>query len=144
MLAAIGVVLKTTTGDAEVDGLQAALAARVDAESRKRLTAAVGRLTSRGGTADVLGWVRSVERTACRAGLLACGDVTVAARILAVDPRAVGGLGASDRIRDLLAFSVSTPYAEVRRALGIAVAGPIPKAAEPTDLEVAVDVGLDL
>jgi tetratricopeptide (TPR) repeat protein len=143
VLAGLGVVLKTT-GDAEVDRLSTTIASRLDADRRKRLEVAVGRVTARGGTVDLLGWVRSVERTACRAGLLACGDLTVAARILAVDPRAVGGLGASDRIRDLLAFSVSSNYASVRRTLGIAASGAIPRTSISSELEVVVDVGLDL
>ena len=46
-------------------------------------------------------------------------------------------------IRDLLAFSVSDSYAKLRRALGVAVRGPLPRrAAEtPVELEVAVDLG---
>jgi len=49
------------------------------------------------------------------------GDVTVAARVLSVDGHVVGGLSAADRLRDLVPFSVSPRYSEVRRALGIAV-----------------------
>ena len=58
---------------------------------------------------------------ACRAGLLACGDVNVAARLIAIDGRTIGGLSASDRVRDLIAFSVSEPYARIRAALGVAI-----------------------
>jgi hypothetical protein len=62
-----------------------------------------------------------VEIGACRAGLLACGDVNTAARVLSVDARVAGGLSAAERLRDLIPFSVSAPYAEARRAIGIAV-----------------------
>jgi hypothetical protein len=83
--------------------------------------------------------VRSIERTACRAGLLASGDVNVAARLLAVDGRAVGGLTAADRIRDLLGFSIGSSYARLRRALGVAVKGPIPN----VEVEIAIEHGFD-
>lgn len=140
IVAAIGIVLKTNT-DEETTALASALAAKLDRAQKKALEDAVGRLTARGGTIDLLGWVRSVERTACRAGLLACGDVTVAARILAVDPRAAGGLAAADRIRDLLAFSVSASHASLRETLGIAASGTLPSPTESEELDVVVDVG---
>jgi len=97
------------------------LAKRLDPAHRAALGTAVRALTDRGGQLDLLAWLRAVERAACRAGLLACGDVTVAARVLSVDGHVVGGLSAADRLRDLVPFSVSPRYAEVRRSLGIAV-----------------------
>jgi hypothetical protein len=97
------------------------LGKRLDPPHRTALATAVRALTDRGGQLDLLAWLRAVERAACRAGLLACGDVTVAARVLSVDGHVVGGLSAADRLRDLVPFSVSPRYAEVRRSLGIAV-----------------------
>ena len=138
----------TAAGDVEVRRLAQGLGARLDPMQRQRLSAGVKQLTARGGKFDLLTWIRSIERTACRTGLLACGDVTVAARLLAVDGRVASGLSAADRIRDLLAFSVSDNYARLRRALGVAVKGPVPvrpsvrdMAAVPAELEVAVDLG---
>ena len=64
-------------------------------------------------------WIRSIELAACRAGLLVCGDITAASRMLAVDGRVVGGLSAADRIRDLVPFSISERCSKVRRAIGI-------------------------
>jgi len=37
-----------------------------------------------GATLDVFAWLRSVEETAGRAGLLASGNLTVAANVLAI------------------------------------------------------------
>ena len=67
-----------------------------------------------------MAWSRTVERTACRVGLLAAGDVNVAARLLAVDARGVAGMSAKDRVNDLVSFSVSQRYAGLRSALGVA------------------------
>lgn len=98
-----------------------ALGPRVDATQRQKLHTAVRALSERGGQLDVLRFHRAVERMACRAGLLACGDVNVAARLIAIDGRTIGGLSAADRVRDLISFSVSEGYAKVRAALGLAI-----------------------
>jgi tetratricopeptide (TPR) repeat protein len=105
----------------EVEVARRELAKRLDPTHQAKLAGVVRALTDRGGQLDLLAWLRAVERAACRAGLLACGDVTVAARVLSVDGHVVGGLSAADRLRDLVPFSVSPRYSEVRRALGIAV-----------------------
>jgi len=105
----------------DVEQTRRELAKRLDPASRAALGAAVKAMGDRGGTLDLLGWLRAVERAACRAGLLACGDVTIAARVLSVDGRVAGGMSAADRLRDLVPFSVSPSYARVRQALGVAV-----------------------
>jgi hypothetical protein len=120
--AAIHVVVGQTGQLApEVDLARRELAKRLDPPHRSALASAVRALTDRGGQLDLLEWLRAVERAACRAGLLACGDVTVAARVLSVDGHVIGGMSAADRLRDLVPFSVSPSYGEVRRSLGIAV-----------------------
>jgi tetratricopeptide (TPR) repeat protein len=100
--------------------IEGQLDARLDPAQRRTLGAAVQVLSARGGTLDLLPWTRTVERTACRVGLLAAGDVNVAARLLAVDARGVAGMSAKDRVNDLVAFSVSQRYAGLRSALGVA------------------------
>jgi tetratricopeptide (TPR) repeat protein len=86
---------------------------------RARLTEALGRLWSSGGVVDLAGWMRAAEATACRAALLATGDVTVARTLLSISGGPAAGLSAADRARDLLAFSVSQKYAVLRRMLGV-------------------------
>src|SRR6185436_10651765 len=93
----------------------------LDTEQRARLAAALGRLWSSGGKMDLTGWTSAVERSACRAALLATGDVSVARNLLSASSGAAGGLSAADRVRDLLAFSVSQRYSALRRMLGVAM-----------------------
>jgi tetratricopeptide (TPR) repeat protein len=104
------------------DALQARqdIGKRLDASSVAAILAAVREIGDKGGQLDLLAWLRAMERAACRVGLIACGDITIAARALSVDGRVVGGLSAADRLRDLVPFSVSPSYANVRRMLGIA------------------------
>jgi tetratricopeptide (TPR) repeat protein len=105
----------------EVEQARRDLTRRIDPALHARLSGAVRAITERGGQLDLDAWQRAVEIGACRAGLLACGDVNTAARVLSVDARVAGGLSAAERLRDLIPFSVSAPYAEARRAIGIAV-----------------------
>jgi tetratricopeptide (TPR) repeat protein len=104
----------------DVDRTARDLAARLGAIRGEALSVAVRALSERDRQVDLLGWLRAVERAACRAGLLACGDLTTAARVLAADRHLVAGLSAADRLRDLVPFSVSEPYAQVRKRMGIA------------------------
>jgi hypothetical protein len=73
-------------------------------------------------TRRMASWTRSVVLCAGRAGLLACGNIEIAARLSKrypfgklVPPEAV--------VDDLLAYSVSNEYAELRNKLGVAVRG---------------------
>jgi tetratricopeptide (TPR) repeat protein len=119
--AAVGVDMRDRKQlPADVDRTARDLAARLGAVRAAALSVAVRTIAERGGQLDLLSWLRAVERAACRAGLLACGDLTVAARVLSVDRHAVAGLSAADRLRDLVPFSVSEDYARLRRQLGIA------------------------
>ena len=104
----------------ETGQLRRELAKRIDPTLLTQLGAAVSAITERGGQLDLDAWQRAVEIAACRAGLLACGDVNTVAGVLSVDLRGAGGLSAAERLRDLVPFCVSRPYSEVRRALGIA------------------------
>jgi tetratricopeptide (TPR) repeat protein len=104
----------------EVDRLTRDLGPRLDPAHRSALATAVRAITDRGGKLDLHAWLRAAERSACRAGLLACGDLTIAARVLSVDGRVVGGMSAAERLRDLVPFSVSQRYGGLRTMLGIA------------------------
>ncbi len=120
VVAGIALVMQSDV-PGDIATLRAALAPRVDAVQRLKIQNAVRALSDRGGQLDVLRFLRSTERMACRAGLLACGDVNIAAHQVAIDGRALAGLTAADRVKDLIGFSVSEPYARLRSALGIAV-----------------------
>ncbi len=93
----------------------------LDPARRARLGVALGKIWTGGGVVNLQGWLRSVEATACRAALLATGDIAVARLLLAVSGGPAGGLSAADRVRDLLGFSVTQRYAALRRLLGVSV-----------------------
>lgn len=105
----------------EINDLTKFLKGSLSEDETRRLEQAVERFESEGIRADLVGWARSIEVAATRAGLLLCGDIAVVNDMLAHDDRTVGDLTSQDRMHDLLAFSVSETYAELRRDLGIAV-----------------------
>lgn len=99
------------------------LGARLSADKKDALEEAVSRLDERGGKLDLLAWIRHVELTAARAGLLLAGDLRVAMRILKEETRAVGELSAETKRGDLLAFTASDEYAVLRERMGVAILG---------------------
>lgn len=74
-----------------------------------------------GAKANVKRWNQAVELTACRAGLILCGDLDIAKKIIAQEGQTPGGLSPQDKIKDLLVFAVSIEYCALRKALGVAI-----------------------
>ncbi|MBI5534979.1 MAG: hypothetical protein HY898_19785 [Deltaproteobacteria bacterium] len=97
----------------------AGLLSRLDAATREVVAQAAARITQGSGQLNLSEWVRGVEIAACRAGLLASDDITVAARMLSVDGRAIPGLSAADKVRDLSAYSVSQKFHALRSLTGM-------------------------
>lgn len=99
--------------------LDVALGARLGQEARTKLARVVARLDARGGTMDLLAWIRHVELTAARAGLLLAGDLRVAMRLLKSESRAIGELSFDVKRGDLLAFAASRGARELRERMGV-------------------------
>jgi tetratricopeptide (TPR) repeat protein len=88
-------------------------------EELEELKDAVRAFDEAGTRANLAGWAAAVERTATRAGYVLSGDLAVAAKILAEDPR--GLVPVDDKIADLLGYAVSDAHHALREELGIAV-----------------------
>ena len=73
------------------------------------------------GNGEIPGWRTATDLTANRVGFILCNDLETAARRVAVESAGVSTLSAKDRLRDLLAYSVSEQYFAVRRHLGLAL-----------------------
>ncbi len=85
---------------------------------------------------DLDRWLTGVERTACRVGLMACGDINAAmsvmtrfssvaeGRELAFVPDRASVLKSDEDMLALFRFAVSGQYFRVRQALGVAFGGP--------------------
>lgn len=66
-------------------------------------------------------WLTCVDHTTTRLGLLLCGDLHKAASCVKNDPIPVGKASVKDKIRELVLFSISEEYFELRRHLGLSI-----------------------
>jgi tetratricopeptide (TPR) repeat protein len=81
----------------------------------------VRRFMEDGAKANIKRWSQAVELTACRAGLLLCGDLEIAKKIIAAEPQVPGDLPPQEKLKELVLFSISPHYFGLRKALGIAI-----------------------
>jgi tetratricopeptide (TPR) repeat protein len=113
------------------------LAGRLTADQKARLAETVAKLDARGGRLDLFAWIRSVELTAARVGLLLAGDLRIATRLMKEEKRPIGELTLEAKRGDLLAFCASETYGALRERMGVAIhpaalSGTL-VAAKPTD-----------
>ncbi len=80
------------------------------------LRAHLARFIEEGGRTNLQRWGAAVDKTACRAGLLLCGDLLTAADVLKAEEGPNGELQ-----RDLIAFATSAAHTALRQQLGIAL-----------------------
>ena len=92
------------------------LARHLRADELAALSAAVGRMEARDARIDLIGWIRSVELTAGRAGLVLAGDLQTALHQVRTEARGLSGLSIEERRADLLAFCGSRALADLRSA----------------------------
>jgi tetratricopeptide (TPR) repeat protein len=97
------------------------LSGRLTPEQKKRLEEIVARLDARGGKLDLLAWIRGVELTATRVGLLLAGDLRTVMRLMKEEDRNIGELSFDAKRGDLLAYCVSQAYGELRERMGVAI-----------------------
>jgi tetratricopeptide (TPR) repeat protein len=90
-------------------------------QQMETLAEVVRRFLESKAEADLHKWATAVDYTSTRAGFLMCNDLEVAAQAIASEPIAVGSADPKDKIRDLLQWSVSEEYFELRSHLGLAI-----------------------
>jgi golgin subfamily B member 1 len=83
------------------------------------LRAVTEQLILAGPELDMVVWARAVDAASDRAGLVVCGDLDVATRMI----RGEAAEHAKERIDDLVQYSVSEPYFAVRSQMGLTIAG---------------------
>ncbi len=76
---------------------------------------------SRKGSIDLAKWLNSVELASNRVALLLSGDISRALKALTEDKHSFSKLRLDKKIDDLLRFSTSDKYLELRESLGITI-----------------------
>jgi len=100
-----------------------ALLPELQKRATRSATEALAQLASRLPEApDLARWRAAVDATAQRVGLLVSGELAATARMLSSDAALAGAGRPSQRVADLVGYSVSPSYFAVRRHLGVAVA----------------------
>ncbi|MDX2051129.1 MAG: tetratricopeptide repeat protein [Polyangiaceae bacterium] len=74
-----------------------------------------------GAKVNIKRWSQAAELTACRAGLVVSGDLDIAKKILAAEPQLPGDPTPAEKLSELLKFSTSEDYSQIRKALGVAI-----------------------
>jgi tetratricopeptide (TPR) repeat protein len=85
------------------------------------LRTVVKRFMEEGAKANIKRWNHAVDMTAARAGLLLCGDLNICKKVLSSEQNRPGEPTAAEKMKDLLAFSVSEDYEKLRQAIGVSV-----------------------
>jgi hypothetical protein len=96
---------------------------RMPQQQRSLLTQIVGDLVRRQGTLDFEAiysdYVKGLELTSLRAGLLVCGSLPVALDIIRTEDVTFSGLPLKERMEELVRFTVSEEHFDLRRAVGV-------------------------
>jgi len=79
------------------------------------------KLQGRVGNGLITSWRSATDHTANRVGFILSNDLETAAKMIATENAALSTLPVKERLRELLAFSVSEGYFAVRRHLGLHV-----------------------
>ncbi len=84
---------------------------------------AIQGLVGGGGDINLSKWVQGVDFTAARVGLLMCGDLDTAARMIKNDPNPISKATPKERIKELVLYTVDPKHFAVRKALGLDIGG---------------------
>ncbi|MBN2343641.1 MAG: tetratricopeptide repeat protein [Deltaproteobacteria bacterium] len=107
--------------DPTLTALQKQLRNTMSPMELESLRKVVNKFLKSGEQADLKKWIRSLELTACRAGFLLANDLETAARMIQSDPASLDDMSQTDKIKELVLFSVSPEYFRLREALGIVI-----------------------
>ena len=74
-----------------------------------------------GGNPNLSAWMTHADHTSNRFGLLLCGDLAQAAACIKSDNAPIGKATVKDKIRELVLFSISDEYFQLREMLGLSI-----------------------
>ncbi len=76
---------------------------------------------AQGKNPNLSAWLTAVDHTTTRMGLLLCGDLHQAASAIKNDTNPVGKSTVKEKIREMVLFSISEEYFELRSSLGLSI-----------------------
>jgi len=103
---------------AEIDRLAAVFKQELSPTAFEFLTKRVDDLKAASTEEAMEAWLTGVDYSTARAALVVTDDLATTAKLLTSEP-AANGVGAKERLRELLRFAVSEPYFELRKKMGV-------------------------
>jgi tetratricopeptide (TPR) repeat protein len=104
-------------GTDSVAKLRKRLAAHITPEERAELALAGKQFDEAGGRVDLGVWIKSVELTANRAGLVLSGDFHAAIERIKTEKRGIADVTSEERRLDLVGYLASSGHADLRKLL---------------------------
>jgi golgin subfamily B member 1 len=121
-LALGGVAVSPGPHDGEVERTRTKLAELVPPALSTQLQLVAKRFfDERGEMIDIPAWIAAADLSAARAAFVLSSDLPAAVHVLTAEPAGLTPVPLTDRIKDLLAYSVSEEYFTVRHTLGLQV-----------------------
>lgn len=127
MTTALATAVRIVRGEASPDPATTRadreLGALMTPEERVTLQGGVLRATMAGSKLDVKQWSRLADLSSSRVGLLLCGHIEYARRAMLQDGQNACDLPPRARVQQMCLFAIGDPFAELRAAIGVDVAG---------------------
>ncbi|MCA9598964.1 MAG: hypothetical protein KC776_36890 [Myxococcales bacterium] len=117
----VGGAVEGDSVDGHTRALSQALDDELDETAHETLAEIASDFDTRGARARIERWLHRADRIAGRLGLVACGDLHMAAEICERFPLATSSV--DEQLDDLFAFALSEEHADIRRRLGVSVKG---------------------
>ncbi len=103
-----------------VDEAMAAMKGDFQGVQKERLSSLVSKLIQTGASLDLKKWTASIDLTADRIGFLLAHDLQLATEVIRATEEGASVPG-KERVKEVVLFSVSEEYFEIRQKLGIAI-----------------------
>jgi tetratricopeptide (TPR) repeat protein len=100
-----------------------AMQKRISPHALEQLGAVVHRFVQATPEINLAKWGHAVDAASHRAGVIVCGDLTISARAIAIEPVVVDGPTIKDKVREIVLFSISEEYFHARAQMGITING---------------------
>jgi hypothetical protein len=99
----------------------AAISQQLVGPQRDALRSMTQKLLEAAPELDMKSWMAGVDLTADRIGFVLSNDLKIANAVIEASPEDASSVGRRDRARELLAYSTSEQYFELRKRIGIAL-----------------------
>jgi len=114
------VILSVFMSNISVDKSYAKLQKTLTKTIPSDTAALVEKLTS-SGSIDLNPWLRNIELTANRVGLIMSGDINRAIKVIKEDSSTFSKLSLKEKMDDLVSYSISENYLSIRESLNIVI-----------------------